>query len=71
MHFIEIMWLNWCEILLYGQLGDADAVRALLAAGADPGVHNKEAQTALDLATSPKVGDVFSQEMLQSIAQSK
>lgn len=53
------------------QLGYADIVRALLAGGADPGIHNGSGETPLDLALSPKVYDVFGEELLQATAQSK
>ncbi|KAK2181799.1 hypothetical protein NP493_375g01012 [Ridgeia piscesae] len=47
----------------------ADSVRALLTAGADPAVIY-EGQTAFDVATAPNVVDVFNYELLQCIAQS-
>ena len=46
-------------------------MRTLLAAGADPGVHNDEGQTAFDMATSPNVCDVYNGELLQAVASSK
>ncbi|XP_014663784.1 PREDICTED: uncharacterized protein LOC106806376 [Priapulus caudatus] len=50
--------------------GYADVVRTLLAAGADPGIHNIEESTAFDVASGEKVVQVFNQELLQATAQS-
>ena len=46
-------------------------MRTLLAAGGDPGVRNDDGQTALDMAVSPKVCDVYSGELIQAAASSK
>ena len=60
-----------CVYLFCRQLEDADIVRALLAAGADPGIHNDLGQTPYDLALTEKVKNVFTEELLQCTAQSK
>lgn len=51
-------------------LGEADIVRTLLSAGADPGVHNSKQRIPLDLAKLEKVRTVFNEELLQATAQS-
>ncbi len=53
------------------QIGNPDIVRALLSAGADPGVHNLDGHTPIDLASSSHICDVFSEELLQATASSK
>lgn len=47
----------------------ADSVRALLTAGADPAIIC-DGQTAFNVATAPNVLDVFNYELLQCVAQS-
>ncbi|XP_029638897.1 uncharacterized protein LOC115214018 isoform X1 [Octopus sinensis] len=51
-------------------LGEADIVRTLLSAGADPGIHNKNQRIPLDLAMSENVRIVFNEELLQATAHS-
>ena len=46
-------------------------MRALLAAGSDPGIHNDDNHTPLDLAVNDKVKEVFSEQLLQCVALSK
>ncbi|ELT94131.1 hypothetical protein CAPTEDRAFT_214107 [Capitella teleta] len=59
------------SILHYAaQAGQADIVRALLASGADPGVHNAEGKTPLDITTIERVRNVFNEELLQCVAHS-
>ena len=53
------------------QASQPDIVRALLATGADPGVHNAEGKTPLDLTTSDRVKNVFNEQLLQWVATSK
>ncbi|KAL5009145.1 hypothetical protein ScPMuIL_014726 [Solemya velum] len=52
------------------KLGHTDTVRLLLASGADPGVHNSDQKTPLDLASSQQVTRVYNQHLLQAIAAS-
>ena len=53
------------------QENQTDIVRALLLAGADPCVQNQEQKTPLDLTSSPKVQNVFNDQLLQCIAKSR
>ncbi|KAK2152971.1 hypothetical protein LSH36_313g04004 [Paralvinella palmiformis] len=50
--------------------GQVDITRTLLAAGADPGVHNKDGQTPLDVAADDKIKQVFNEQLLQAVAVS-
>ncbi|KAK3858719.1 hypothetical protein Pcinc_035106 [Petrolisthes cinctipes] len=51
-------------------MGRGDIVRALLAAGADPGVHNTAGNTPLHLSPSPAITAIFTEELLRATAQS-
>ena len=53
------------------QLGYSDVVRALLAAGSDPTITNKEGATAFDYCTSKEILGVYNEELLQAAANSK
>lgn len=55
----------------YGQLGRGDIIRALLAAGADPGVQDAAGSTPLNLAPSPAITAIFTEELLRATAQSE
>ena len=59
-------------ILHYAVQADlTDAVRALLLAGADPGVHNDGGSTVLDMvADNPLLLQVFADELLRAVASS-
>ncbi|KAK7077573.1 hypothetical protein SK128_012480 [Halocaridina rubra] len=52
------------------KLGRGDIVRALLAAGADPGVQDNEGNTPLQLAPTPSIIAIFTEELLRATAQS-
>lgn len=52
------------------KLGRGDIVRALLAAGADPGVQDTGGNTPLQLAPSPAITAIFTEELLRATAQS-
>lgn len=52
------------------KLGRGDIIRALLAAGADPGVHDTAGSTPLHLAPSPAITAIFTEELLRATAQS-
>lgn len=53
------------------QLGYADAVRALLAAGSDPTIVNNEGATSFDYCTDKAIIGVYNEELLQASANSK
>ena len=53
------------------QLEYGDAVRALLAAGADPTIINKEGATSFDYCTDKTMQDIYNEELLQAAASSK
>ena len=53
------------------QLGYADAVRALLAAGSDPTIANKEGATPFDYCSDKTILGVYNEELLQASAKSK
>ena len=53
------------------QLGRGDIVRALLAAGADPGVQDSGGNTPLQLAPSSAITAIFTEELLRATAQSE
>ncbi|XP_074652559.1 uncharacterized protein LOC141906956 [Tubulanus polymorphus] len=55
---------------LASKLGRPDIVRTLLAAGADPGLRNKNGVSPFNCATMDKVLEVFNTELLQAVAQS-
>lgn len=46
-------------------------MRALIASGADPGIHNNDEQTPLDLASTEQVREVYAEELLQAVARSE
>jgi len=48
--------------------GLTDSSRALLLSGADPGIKNSENKSVLDLATSPALLQVFTDELLRGVA---
>ncbi|XP_064113108.1 uncharacterized protein LOC135219888 isoform X1 [Macrobrachium nipponense] len=52
------------------KLGRGDILRALLAAGADPGVQDASGNTPLQLAPSPPILAIFTEELLRATAQS-
>ena len=70
----EVLACQCCEAgtLLHQavETGQRDAVRALLIAGANPGLTNARGETALQLATSPQVLQTFSDELLRAVAGS-
>jgi len=53
------------------QLGYADAVRALLAAGSNPTIANSEGATSFDYCTDKSILGVYNEELLQAAANSK
>ncbi|OWF38604.1 uncharacterized protein LOC110466050 [Mizuhopecten yessoensis] len=56
---------------LAAKSGKTDIVRALLSAGADPGIHNAQGKTAFDLSSEfSLIITVFNEELLQATAQS-
>lgn len=52
------------------KLGRGDIVRALLAAGADPGIQDNDGNTPLQLAPTPPIIAIFTEELLRATAQS-
>ena len=60
-------WAFFCSL----QLGYADAVRALLAAGSDPTIANKEEATPFDYCSDKTILGVYNEELLQASAKSK
>lgn len=52
------------------KLSYADAVRALLAAGSDPTIPNKEGATSFDYCTDKSILGVYNEELLQATANS-
>lgn len=52
------------------KLGYADAVRALLAAGSDPTIANKEGATPFDYCSDKTILGVYNEELLQASAKS-
>ena len=58
-------------MFLFFQLGYADAVRALLAAGSDPTIVNSEGATPFDYCTDKTMLGVYNEELLQAAANSK
>jgi len=63
--------INIVRIYFLIQSGQVDITRTLLAAGADPGVHNKDGQTPLDVAADDKIKQVFNEQLLQAVAVSE
>ena len=48
-----------------------DAIRALLLAGADPGIRDEAGQTVLDIVSQPAMLQLFSDELLRAVAASE
>ena len=65
----------FCHVCLssscYIQLGYIDIVRALLAAGSNPTITNKEGATPFDYCTEKEILGVYNEELLQAAANSK
>lgn len=53
------------------RLGRPDVVRALLYAGADPGVQNQDGDTPVHLSASDTMRSVYTDELFKATAQSK
>ncbi|XP_046665374.1 poly [ADP-ribose] polymerase tankyrase-like isoform X1 [Homalodisca vitripennis] len=58
-------------LCLAAKLNRTDIVRTFLAAGADPCVHNRNNQNALELASSDQTKHTFVEELLRAIANSQ
>ena len=63
------MSLRSCVFI--SQLEYGDAVRALLAAGADPTIVNKEGATSYDYCAGKTIQSIYNGELLQAAASSK
>lgn len=53
------------------QLDQADVVRTLLSAGADPGVQNSAGENALDAAATPHMRQIYVEELLRATGNSE
>lgn len=67
----EIVLPEGTFLHLATSLGHQDIVRALLNAGADPSVENKQDETAYELALSEPMQNVFVAELLRATAKSE